>query len=87
MSIQNGAQELCQEGLGFRGYGGEMDQEGRGGFGEVGHHFAVKVVGDFVVIGVVQGNPQVRQWGGQDLRVNFDHIWGYFGDNAPMPQL
>ena len=66
MSIQNGAQELCQKGLGFRGYGGEMDQEGRGGLGEDGHHFAVKVVGDFAVVGVVQGNPQVRQRGGRN---------------------
>ncbi len=64
-----------------------MDQEGRWGFGEVRHHFAVKVVGNFVVVGVVQRNPQVRQRGGQDLRVNFDHIMGYFGDGAPMPQL
>jgi len=38
MSIQSGAQELCQKGLGFRGYRGEMDQEGRWGFGEVRHH-------------------------------------------------
>ena len=60
MSIQNSA----QKGLGFRRYGGEIDQEGRGGFAEVIHHFAVKVVGNFVVVGVVQGNPQVRQWGG-----------------------
>jgi hypothetical protein len=35
MSIQGGAQELCQKCLGFRGYGGEMDQKGREGFGEV----------------------------------------------------
>jgi len=76
MSIQGGTQELCQKDLGFRGYGGEMDQEGRGGFGEVSHHFAVKVVGDFVVVGVVQGNPQVCQRRGQNLRVNFDHIRG-----------
>ena len=40
-----------------------MDQEARGGFGEVSHHFAVKVVGDFVAVGVIQGNPQVGQWG------------------------
>jgi hypothetical protein len=49
-----------------------MDQESRRGLGEEGYHFAVKVVGDLVVVGVVQGNPQVRQGGGQDLRVNFD---------------
>ena len=64
-----------------------MDQEGRRGFGEVSHHFAVKLVGDFVVVGVVQGNPQVRQRGWQDLRVNFDPIRGYFGDGAPMPDV
>ena len=51
-----------------------MDQEGQGEFGEVNYHFAVKVVGDFVAVGIVQGNPQVRQGGGQDLRVNFGHI-------------
>ena len=87
MSIESGAQELCQKSLGFRGDGGEMDQEGRGRFGEVSHHFAVKVVGNFVVVRIVEGNPQVRQWRGQDLRVNFDPIGGYFGDGAPMPQL
>ena len=64
-----------------------MDQKGRGGFGEVSHHFAVQVVGNFLVVGVVQGNPQVRQRGGQNPRVNFDHIAGYFGYGAPMPQL
>jgi hypothetical protein len=42
MSIQNGAQKFCQKSLGFRGYGGEMLQEGRGEFGEVNYHFAVK---------------------------------------------
>ncbi len=38
-----------------------MDQEGRGGFGEVRHHFAIEVVGNFVAVGVVPGSPQVRQ--------------------------
>ena len=87
MSIQGGASELCQKGFSLRGHGGEMDQEGRGGLGEEGYHFAAKVVRDFVAVGVVQGNPQVRQRRGQDLRVNFDHIMGYFGDGPPMPQL
>ena len=66
MSIQGSTQKLCQEGLDFRGYGGAMDHEGKGGFEEVSHHFAVKLVGDFVVVGGVQRNPQVRQRGGQD---------------------
>src|SRR5512135_3580784 len=87
MSIQNGAQELCQKGLSFRGYGGEMDQEDRRGFTEASHHFAVKVVSNFPVVRVVQGNPQVRQRGGQDLRVNLHHIRGYSGYGSPMPQL
>ena len=48
MSIESGAQKLCQKGLDFRR---------QGGLGEEGYNFAVKVVGDFVVVGVVQGNP------------------------------
>jgi hypothetical protein len=32
------------------------------------------------MVEVVQGNPQVRQWGGHDLRVDSDHIRGYFSD-------
>jgi hypothetical protein len=38
MSIQGGTAELCQEGLGLRGYGGEMDQGFReeGGYGYPG---------------------------------------------------
>lgn len=43
MSIESGAQELCQKGLDFRRHGGEMDHEGRGGLGEEGYNFAVYI--------------------------------------------
>ena len=48
---------------------------------------AKKVIDNFGAIGVVPGNPQVRQRGGQGLGVNSDHIMGWFGDDTVTPQL